>query len=316
VILQPIAEKLRQVFRFNASSLEGELAETAQQLEQKVLTLVDHMPTLPDTAMRAMSLANDPGCKLADFARLVEGDTTITAGLLRIANSPLYSRGGAALGLHQAVVRLGLWQCKNLIVSVSVRTLFRRMAGDTQAQCATLWHHGYVTAYLCRQLNRTFRLGFDGEEFSAGLLHDLGRILLVLADPTCADRAGTMDFDEDADKLQVERAAIGIDHCALGSWFGEHTRLPEPLIQTMRYHHEPMRAETTPKLVALVAAADHLANHLQREEDMAVYNPEDNVGLDLLTVDWPAARIDHLLSELPALIEETTQALACEQVAA
>jgi HD-like signal output (HDOD) protein len=313
VILKPIADRLRHVFRSNMRSWGNQGAETAQQLEDKVLTLVDNMPTLPDTAMRAMAMANDPNCKLTDFTRLIEGDAAITTGLLRISNSPLYGTGGNVVGLPQAVVRLGMWQCKNLIVSVSVRSLFRRMTGNTHAQCTVLWHHGYVTAYLCRQLNRTFRLGFDGEEFSAGLLHDLGRILLVLADSESATRAGATDFQEDEDNLQGERAAIGIDHCALGSWFGEHSRLPESLNETMRHHHEPLRSETDGKLVALVATADHLANHLQRGEEIASYDPGTNFGLAALTANWSAEQIDGLLGALPDLMTQAEQAVASEQ---
>src|SRR5439155_1058257 len=114
--------------------------------------------------------------------------------------------------------RLGMAQCQNLIVSISMQSLFRQMAPDMQAQCEVLWDHAYVTAFLCRQINRPYRLGFDGEEFAAGLLHDLGRILLLLADPECFQRADAMDFLDEGDKLERERAAIGIDHCSLGGW--------------------------------------------------------------------------------------------------
>src|SRR5207302_7015912 len=125
------------------------------------------------------------------------------------------------------------------------------------AHCEALWHHGYVTGFLCGQINRAFRLGFDGDEFSAGLLHDLGRILLVLADADSAALADVMDFREEPDKLERERAAIGLDHCALGGWFGEHSQLPATLIQAMRFHHEPNLTTDAQKLAALVATADH-----------------------------------------------------------
>ncbi len=138
--------------------------------------------------------------------------------------------GSPTAKLSQAVVRLGMFRCKNLIISMGMRSLFqKRMAVGTQEQCAVLWHHGYVTGFLSGQINRAFRLGFDGDEFSAGLLHDLGRILL--ADAGCAARADIMDFREGPDALERERQAIGVDHCALGGWFAEHSKLPDPLIR-------------------------------------------------------------------------------------
>src|SRR5262249_3045370 len=153
-----------------------------------------------------------------------------------------------------------------------------------------------------------YRLGFDGEEFSAGLLHDLGRILLVLADPECSAAAAVMDFREEQDLLERERAAIGIHHCALGGWFGEHSKLPESLLHTLWYHHEPNVSDDSKRLVILVATADHMANHLQRGEDVEAYQPEENLGLAHLWARWPEARRERLLAELPSLMTESLEA--------
>jgi HD-like signal output (HDOD) protein len=309
VVLKKISNMLRQLFRSQAPK-EAEASFLAAQLEEKVLALVDNMPTLPDTATRAMALANDPDANFADLARLIEADTAIATGLLRVANSALYTGGAPAVKLHKAVVRLGMFQCKNLIVAIGMKSLFRKMTPKAREQCEALWHHGYVTGFLCGQINRSFRLGFDGEEFSAGLLHDLGRILLVLADADCAARSEVMDFSEDGDKLERERIAIGVDHAALGGWFGEHSKLPDTLIQTMRLHHELDLTADVHKLVALVASADHMANHLQRGEEITAYNPEGNTGLASLWARWPEGRRQRFLADIPAMMEQSVQAAA------
>ncbi len=310
MILKPIADILRNVFRSNALPVKDERAETAARLEQKILALVDNMPPLPDTASRALVLARDPNTKFAEFARLIEADAALATGILRIANSPLYASGCPATKLQQAVVRLGMLQCQNLIVSISMKSLFRQMAPGLHAQCAILWHHAYVTAFLCRQINRPYRLGFDGEEFSAGLLHDLGRILLLLADPECFHRVDGLNFREEADLLERERECLGIDHGALGGWFGEYSKLPGTLIEAIRFHHEPHRADHAKRLVELVAAADHMANHLQREEDVEMYEPEENVGLAALAANWPEARRERLLGEIASMMNESVEAVA------
>lgn len=314
-MLTSIADMLRNLFQSNARPTSEEVAETAARLEHKILALVDNMSTLPDTATRALVLAREPDSKVADFARLIETDAAIATGILRIANSPLYASGCPATKLHQAVVRLGMWQCQNLIISISMQSLSRQMAAGMQKQCQALWHHAYVTAFLCRQINRAYRLGFDGEEFSAGLLHDLGRILLLLADPDCFLRADAMDFHEEVGKLERERAAIGIDHCALGSWFGEHSKLPDTLIQAMRFHHELHRTDHAKRLVELVATADHMANYLQRGEAIEAYRAEDNVGLTSLWARWPEARKERLQSEIPSMMKESTEAVVRERTA-
>jgi HD-like signal output (HDOD) protein len=316
VILKRFADKLRGLFRSHARPRRDEAAELAARLENNVLALVGNMPALPDTATRAMALADDPGARVADLVGLIEADVAIATALLRTANSAFYSGGAPATKLSQAVVRLGGSQCKNLIVAVSMKTLIWQMAGDEKARCEALWHHGYLTACLCSQVARAFRLLFDGAEFSAGLLHDLGRVLLLLADPECFARAGAMDFHEEPGLLARERAAIGIDHCALGAWFGEQSQLPDTLIQAMRFHHEPESADPPSTLVDLVATADHMANHLQRGEPIETYDPQGNVGLAYLWGRWPEARRERLLDEIPSLMEEALAAAAREQTAA
>jgi HD-like signal output (HDOD) protein len=153
----------------------------------------------------------------------------------------------------------------------------------------------------------------DESAFTAGLLHDLGRILLLLADPECFARAGGMDFQEAPGVLLSERMAIGIDHCALGGWFGEHSNLPDTVIQAMRFHHDPTSPGAAGKLVALVATADHVANHLQRGESIETYSAQENAGLALLWEQWPPARKERLLGELPTMMEESLQAAGREQ---
>ena len=311
-MLKRFANMLRQLFQSNAPPKADESAELVARLEQKVLALVGNMPTLPDVATRAIAVADDPNTKFADFASLIEGDVAIATSLLRVANSAIYSGGAQAAKLHQAVVRLGMFQCKNLIVAVGMKGLIWKMAGDEKKQCEALWHHGYVTGTLCHQLSRAFRLMLDEAAFSAGLLHDLGRILLLLADPECFQRAGAMDFQEAPGVLERERAAIGIDHCALGGWFGEHSNLPDTLLQAMRLHHDPASLEAN-NLVALVATADHMANHLQRGEPIDTYNPNENAGLVKLWERWPEARRERLLGEMAVMMEQSVEAASREQ---
>jgi len=184
------------------------------------------------------------------------------------------------------------------------------MTGSERRRCEALWHHGHVTACLCSQINRSYRLMFAGEEFSAGLLHDMGRILLLLADPECFTQIDALDFREDEGVLEHERAVIGIDHCALGGWFGEQSQLPDILVQAMRYHHEPHLSENATKFVTLVAAADHMANYLQRQWEAEEYQVEDNTALASLWADWPEARKERLLDELPTMMTQALQAAA------
>ncbi|MBY0458098.1 MAG: HDOD domain-containing protein, partial [Gemmataceae bacterium] len=198
------------------------------------------------------------------------------------------------------VVRLGIWKCRSLVVAVGVRSVLRGRSKEGDRERAALWHHGHLTASLCSLLNKAARLGFKGEEYSAGLLHDLGRVLVALADPECLKLAGMMDFADDRDPRDRERAAIGADHCALGGWFAGLSNLPAELAEVIGQHHTP-----TPqaRLVSLVAAADHMANHLQVAKGATGYDPATSPGLACLCDGWADGRREHLFASLPHLMQ-------------
>ncbi|QJW98980.1 HDOD domain-containing protein [Frigoriglobus tundricola] len=301
-LLKRFSDALRSVFGAHAPATPSAAARAAR-LERQIRLLVDSLPALPVTAARALALMNDPDVALADIADLIQEDPALATGLLRVANSALFAGGAAALRLDQAVVRLGLWMCKDLVTAIGMRRMLHGRAAATEADCHALWHHAFVTASICAQLNRANRLGFQGEEYSAGMLHDLGRLLIALADPECLALAGVMSFQEDADTPQRERAAIGADHCALGGWFAELSNLPPALVEVIRRHHTPQPAAGPSRLVALVTAADHMANHLQLGRSVESYDPATNAGLATLCAGWSAGRTEHLRTSLPAIME-------------
>lgn len=311
-LLKRFSDALRQLFGANVPAAVS-ASDRAAGLERKIIHLVDELPAMPVTATRALALIEDPDIALADLADLIREDTALATAILRVANSALFAGGAQTLRLDQAVVRLGLWMCKNIITAVGVRSVLRGQSPAAEADCKRLWHHGFITASLCTQINRAYRLGFGGEEYAAGLLHDLGRMLIALADRECLILANVMDFREEDDVLARERAAIGVDHCALGGWFGELSSLPDSLVEVIRYHHAPTQSVKFPRLVALVATADHMANHIECGMEAAGYNFTANVGLGCLTVGWATGRRDHFHGAIVEMMEEAVTATEREQ---
>jgi HD-like signal output (HDOD) protein len=242
----------------------------------------NRLPTLPEAATRAMAIAKDPDSSLARLSAVIERDPALAAGILKLANSALYRTGHGVCSLHQAVVRLGVRECQNLILAVGMRSLFRSVPRARQHRYEDLWRHSYLTASLCRRLNAVLGLPFDGEEFAGGLAHDIGRVLLALGAPDHAEAADPMDFVEGPDVLLRERAVLGTDHCYFGSWFANLNHLPAPLVSAVQFHHAPDQAEEHKPLVALVAVADHMANYFQRQQRVEGYDAANNPAWDLL----------------------------------
>jgi HD-like signal output (HDOD) protein len=140
-----------------------------------------------------------------------------------------------------------------------------------------LWRHAFLTACLSRRLNQSLELGYQGEDFSAGLAHDLGRILIAIGVPHLFESADPMAFGDEADVLAHEQSILGTNHAEFGAWFCEQNKLPASLVTVVRFHHTPARAASHHNLVALVATADHMANYIQRLGGAEGFDPETNL---------------------------------------
>lgn len=237
---------------------------------------------LPGVAAQALELVKNPDCTVAAFTKVVERDLKLTADILGMANSCMYSNGKSTANLSQAVLRLGFRQCKNLIVSSSLAAMVKSISVQEESIRKFLWAHSVMTAAIAAHINRQFRLGFDGEEFTAGLVHDIGRLLMAVLDPLLFAQSDGLDFDEKEGFLERERAIAGATHCEVGGWFSRLNKLPESLFVTVCFHHQLADAGADQKQVALVAAADHMANHHQRGEPLEDYCPDSNPALACL----------------------------------
>lgn len=241
-----------------------------------VLKRAGEFTMIPAAAMRAMELGRNPSCSVGAFAAAVECDVRLTTDVLSMANSSLYARGAPATSLNDAIRRLGMRRCHGLILSTCAVGLMRSLPFEQAEVREALWRHGYLTAVICRHLNETLRLGFNGEEFTAGLLHDVGRSLLAATVP---DLVAACDGDAGQPGtgiLDQEREALGTDHCELGAAFAAQNGLPAALIAVIQQHHSPEHAEAFQKLVAMVAVADQMAHRVESNPAPATEEPGDN----------------------------------------
>lgn len=237
---------------------------------------------LPEAANKALKIGRDPHCTIEDFTAVVGKDVKLASDILKIANSILYSPRTPIINLHRAVVRLGFQECQNVIVTCGIASMINRVSMEQEWIRTVLWWHSLNTGLLATFINRSFRLGFQGEEFTAGIIHDIGRTLLAVVCPDQFTQADALNFVESPEMLGHEFDVVGIDHCRLGAWFAVQNRIPDPIPEVILRHHQPELADEHGKLTALIAVADHMANHVQRCGDADGYDPQANPALPIL----------------------------------
>lgn len=282
-----------------------------ESLQRALLSKSDELSMLPAVAYEALEMAKDPDCNSRHFASVVERDVKLATDILSLANSAVFACGSPVSNLQQAIVRLGFRQCRNLILTSSAASLMKNLPLEQEWVRELLWQHSVITATTCVHLNRALGLGFSGEEFTAGLLHDLGRLLLALASAESFACVDSLDFQETgADMLSVEQSVLGTDHCRFGAWFAQQSGLPKPLITAILYHHEPETEHPEQELTALVAASDHIANHLQVCEEPTGYEPDANRGMDVLASIRSTTLIAEFAGIAPTLLGEVLKDVA------
>ncbi len=241
-----------------------------------------HLQMLPAVALQAIEIARDPGATLTDFTAIVERDMKLASDILSMANSAVFA-GGRPLGsLHQAVLRLGLRQCGNLILSSSIAAAMQKLTVREEWIREILWRHGFVTGIVATHVNRHLRIGFQGEEFAAGLIHDFGRALFATCLPESFAATDPLEFNETALILKHEERITGSNHCDVGAWFASLQKLPMEIVDVVRFHHSPEDSVADPQLTALIAVSDHLANHLQRFDSAENYSVSSNAAAIVL----------------------------------
>jgi HD-like signal output (HDOD) protein len=252
------------------------------ELTQRLTQAAGSLQMLPAVAMQAMQIANSPECDFLKLANVIQRDLKLTTFILRMANSSMYSPTAPIASLHHAISVMGLKRCRDMILTAGMDSVAKKVPPELSEKRELLWRHSFLTAIFAVKINHLLGLKFQGEEYTAGLMHDFGRTLLAVATPEQFVAVDPLDFNEPDNIESRERGQIATSHAEFGAWFASLNELPPALVAAIRYHHCPENAGEHAHLAGLVAAADHVANHVQRADQPSEYNPMTNGALVVL----------------------------------
>ncbi|MBI1847827.1 MAG: HDOD domain-containing protein, partial [Candidatus Rokubacteria bacterium] len=226
---------------------------------------LDSIPSLPAVVTELLQVIDDPMASAMDVAYILREDPPLTARVLRMANSVIYGSRTQIMSVPQAVMRLGMVEIKNLVMSLGVIRALARLG--RKLDLFGFWQHSLTVALsseaIARVLPREGHHDDDEGAFAAGLLHDIGRLVLDQFYPDAFDRAVTVMEKESIPLVVAERRELGIDHAEIGGLVAERWGLPDPITSAIAYHHRPddlpptMRRISTVIRVAELTCAGH-----------------------------------------------------------
>jgi HD-like signal output (HDOD) protein len=234
------------------------------KLVRDVATLV----SLPEVVVRSNELVDDPKRSAEDIGQVVSQDAALTARLLTLADSAMFGMQRKVDSVVQPIAVLGTRQVRDLTLGLSAVRAFTGIPNDLVSM-GSFWHHRVLCAVAARALAGECARGRPDSSFVAGLLHDIGQLVIFNTLPAGSRRAllMTIDAPTEPDLYLCEREILGFDHARVGGALARRWRLPPSLVECIEFHHEPGRAGAQPLDVVIVHIANTAAVPAETESD-------------------------------------------------
>jgi HD-like signal output (HDOD) protein len=261
-------------------------------------------------ATQLLALLYDPEVAIERVLSSLKAEPALAARVLKVANSPFYRLSGSVGTLDRAVALLGLTAIRGIAAAGCLDRLTPTRSGAA-FDPERFRLHSLAVACAAQQLSRAAGAGIEGEAFMAGLLHDIGILLLVKASPAAMAHYAPADTADPADALAHEQAELGATHEACATVLAQAWQLPDWLQQAVACHHTGDAAaagELPLRGLQALPTILMLANHLAHRTGMGLWPicgmaPPDSaapaLGLD-------AARLDALALALPDAVAAMT----------
>ena len=241
-----------------------ELKSHSQGSLLEVLVQEAKLPSFPHVLLEIYRELDSEVAGIERIVPLLESDPSLTARTLKLGNSAFYARAQQYTQVKEVVTRVGPVDLWSLLVATEVKSLFYGIDTE-QMDMERFWKHSLFTACASRKISEGLGVGLPGDLFIAGLLHDLGKLVLLQAMPI-EYRAVLHRLEEGGESARVEQELLGITHPEVGSALFEAWNFPTLLVDLTRNHHlKPVEMEDPQAVLYL---ADHLANaHFQDDLD-------------------------------------------------
>ncbi|MCF7929033.1 MAG: HDOD domain-containing protein [Spirochaetales bacterium] len=216
-------------------------AENLDILSKKLVREVEALPQFPEKIVYLQKLINDPESEISEIARQISTDPSLTGELLKEVNSAKYYVSKRVESIIEAVKLIGLRGLRNLLYQKGTQKILNGKA-DQQEE---LWDHSFRAAYYAYQLARSFKRGkkhIIDDAYVGGILHDIGKIIFSSVHPQLLENIGDFCREKGIPNQLFEDLSAGLNHAELGAMIAEKWNFPQPLIETIRYHHTPGKA--------------------------------------------------------------------------
>ena len=252
-----------------------------QQALKDIILNAKDLPAMPHVASKVLELAGNPETTAAKLQKVIEDDQAMAARILKIANSALYGCSRKIKTLTEAIVMLGFNTIRSLVVTSAARNMYLKEGKTMGLKERLLWEHSIGCGIACRLLVTPRQPALAEEAFLAGLMHDIGKLVLNQYAGDVFDQIVQEVYNEGRDFVDVEREILGFDHTEVGAMLVTKWKLSRTLEDSIRLHHTPEHVNGTNQILCYL----DLANNICKRQGIGfVELPEMELG------DLPSAQ--------------------------
>ncbi len=274
---------LNQFVPFIASSSAKPLPnQEKNDLRKSILDIIKEfrrgnidLPVLPHIVDEVRAAIDDPNSSPEDIAQILEKDAVITLRLISVVNSPIYRGAEKMLSVRQAVTRLGLKETQSIVFAIASKNLYRTDDKHLMTIMERMWLHSLACAFCAKQIAQALRLVDVERYFLLGLLHDIGKVLILHAITKAKPAAGSTVWEKDKANVM---AAVQEAHTNMGGAILERWGFAEGFIKVATHHENTKFASGTEQTILVV----HCANMMTRKIGYSLFN---DPGIDLVGLE-------------------------------
>jgi putative nucleotidyltransferase with HDIG domain len=228
--------------------------------KEKVLRLIDFLPPIPAVMVELIQAVGKDDADLQALGKIISKDPAMSVNVLKVANSAFYGLRGKVNTIEHAVMMLGTKEIASLCIACGAGKTLRPQANTPTLDLAVFWQHsvatGAIAKILCNQLN----INTGNNVYLAGLIHDVGKIILDRMMHAVYDAIVALTYAESISVIEAEKRVIGESHDTAGGWLLEKWKLPPIFVEVANYHHSALQATSENRLeVAVVSLANQMA---------------------------------------------------------
>jgi HD-like signal output (HDOD) protein len=227
------------------------------------LSAIEELPALPLVLQQVQKIMALPKSNMNQIAAVMAKDQALASKTIKLVNSAFYGMSKPVSSITQAIVILGLNTVNNLMLGLSVIKIFKH-SSNVVINHEEFWEHAFATAHISRSLGKALHYEEPEDCFTAGLLHDMGRLVFEQFMHEDFMRAFTLSKQKNISLSMAEQCVFGADHAYAGGFLAKKWKLPNNLLVPIAFHHSidsiPKEMADHTKIAVIIAKASQIAN--------------------------------------------------------